>query len=91
MPYNVRVRNGILLEAALRTVRVVRTRKPEIVDISELPPIKMEKEMGRLLGISPIALPDSQRSVIQFVGITEKGRDIDYPAGIRHIFVDAYE
>lgn len=47
---------------------MVRGRKQEIVDIAGLPPLKMEKEMGRLLRNIAGLLPDSQRGIIQFIG-----------------------
>jgi protein-tyrosine kinase len=43
-------------------------RKPKIVDIGGLPPLQMEKEMGRLLQNVAGLLPDSQRGIIQFIG-----------------------
>jgi Mrp family chromosome partitioning ATPase len=61
-----------LIGSRIESGAVVRTRKPEIIDISELPPIKMEKEMGRLLRNIAGLLPDSQRGVIQFVGSRKK-------------------
>jgi protein-tyrosine kinase len=43
-------------------------RKPVPIDIGGLPPLQMEKEMGRLLQNVAGLLPDSQRGIIQFVG-----------------------
>lgn len=42
--------------------------KPEIVDSRGLPPLQMEKEMGRLLQNVAGLLPNSQRGIIQFIG-----------------------
>lgn len=47
---------------------LVRGRKPEIVNIEGLPPLRMEKEMGRLFRNITGLLPDLQRGIIQFIG-----------------------
>jgi protein-tyrosine kinase len=46
----------------------IEIRKPEIVDTSGMPPLQMEREMGRLYQRVLGLLPNSESRVIQFVG-----------------------
>ena len=57
-----------LIGSRIESDEIIRGRRPEIVDISELPPLKMEKEMGRLYRNIAGLLPNSQRGIIQFIG-----------------------
>lgn len=56
-----------LVSVAERGATIV-VRQPEIVDMGGLPPLQMEKEMGRLFHNVAGLLSNSQRGIIQFIG-----------------------